>query len=109
MKANTYKYHLLSSSNEESSVCIDNNFVKNSKCEKLLGVKIDQKLNFSVLINDICTKSRTKTKSVVQNYAIYGYSKEAPFTFTKCLQLQPLVWMCHKRSKNNKINHKSTS
>ena len=53
MKANADKYHLLTSSNKESTICIDNNIIINTKCEKLLGVKIDQKLNFNPHINDI--------------------------------------------------------
>ena len=36
MKANADKWHLLTSSNEESTICIDNNIIINSKCEELL-------------------------------------------------------------------------
>ena len=48
MKTNADKYQLLTSSNEESSIYIDNNIIK------LLDVKIDRMLNFNAHFNDIC-------------------------------------------------------
>ena len=45
--------HFLTSSNQESNNCIDNNTIKKSKYERLGRVKIDQKLNFNAHINDI--------------------------------------------------------
>ena len=53
MKANADQYIFLTSSNEESSNCTDNDVIKKSKYEKLLGVKIDQTLNFNAHMNDI--------------------------------------------------------
>ena len=60
MKANADKCHLLTSSNEESSVCIDDDIIKNSKCEKVLEVNIDQKANFNAHFNKICKKKQGK-------------------------------------------------
>ena len=48
MKANADKCHLLTSSNKESTICIDNNIIINSKCEKLL--KIDKKLTLMLIL-----------------------------------------------------------
>ena len=48
VKTNADKYQLLTSSNEESSIYIDNNILK------LLDVKIDRMLNFNAHSNDIC-------------------------------------------------------
>ena len=48
VKTNADKYQLLTSSNEESSIYIDNNIIK------LLDVKIDRMLNFNAHFNDIC-------------------------------------------------------
>lgn len=67
MKANADKCHLFTNCNEESSVCIDHRIIKNSKCEKLLVVKFHQQLNFNPHSNNICKKSRTKTKCIVYN------------------------------------------
>ena len=62
MKVNADKYHFLTSSNKESTICIDNNIILNTKCEKILGVKIVQKLNFNAHINDICKKAGQRQK-----------------------------------------------
>ena len=56
MKDNAGKYYLLTSPNEKSNIFIGNSII-NSKCGKLLGVKIDQKLNFNAHINTICKKA----------------------------------------------------
>ena len=88
MKANADKCHLLTNCNEESNVCIDHRIIKNSKCEKLLAVKFHQQLNFNPHSNNICKKSRTKTKCIVYNYTINRYPKElnaifmSQFTFS---------------------------
>ena len=52
MKANLDKCHLLPSSTDEVSICVDNYNIKNSKCEKLLGIKIDNKLNFNAHVDE---------------------------------------------------------
>ena len=64
MKGNGDKGHLLTSCNEGSNVCIDSNIIKNSKCEKLLGVKTDQNLNFNGHINEICKKAGQKLSAL---------------------------------------------
>ena len=64
MKANADKYHPSISSNKESGACIDNNIIKNSKNEKLLGVKIDQKLHFNAHVNNM-QKGRAKAKCMI--------------------------------------------
>ena len=50
MKANPDKCHLLTSSSDKVSICVDNYNIKSSKCEKLLGTKIDNKLNFNTML-----------------------------------------------------------
>ena len=42
MKANTDKYHLIAICYNEMSICVNNYNIK-SRCEKLLGIKIDHK------------------------------------------------------------------
>ena len=56
MKANVGKFYFLTSPNEESNIYIANNII-NSKCGKLLGVKIEQKLNLNANTNSICKKA----------------------------------------------------
>ena len=46
MKENTDKCHLIVSTDESIEIRVGESSIKNSTCEKLLGVKIDNKLNF---------------------------------------------------------------
>ena len=64
MKANPDKFHFLCSSNSEVSLSIENQQIKNSKFEKLLGYKLDSKLNFNSHIHDICQKVRHKLNPI---------------------------------------------
>ena len=57
MEANPDKCHFLCSSNREVSLTIENQIIKNSKFEKLLGIKLDSKLNFSSHIHGICQEA----------------------------------------------------
>ena len=84
MKANADKCYLLTSSNQESSICIDNKIIKNRKCEKLLGVKINQKLNINDHIKDMFKKTGQKLSALskIIPYIDHEYYKETPFT--KC-------------------------
>ena len=54
MKANPDKCHFLCNSNSEVSLTIETQKIKSSKFEKLLGSKLDSKLNFNSYIHDIC-------------------------------------------------------
>ena len=51
---------LFCSSNNEVSLTIENQKIKNSKFEKLIGTKLDSKLNFNSHIHDICQKAGLK-------------------------------------------------
>ena len=60
IRANLDKCHLLTSSSDEMSICVDNYNIKSSKCEKILGIKIDNKLNFNTHVGEICQKGGQK-------------------------------------------------
>ena len=64
MKANKDKCHLMVSSNEHASMKLDNIEIKNSNCEKLLGVKIDSKLNFKEHLDGIIKKASRKINTL---------------------------------------------
>ena len=54
MKANPDKCHFFCSSNSKVTLTIiENQKIKNSKFEKLLGNKVDSKLNFNSHVHDI--------------------------------------------------------
>ena len=57
IKVNSDKYHLLISNAKESfHIKIGNETGSNSKCEKLLGVKVDHELNFNEHVPSLCKK-----------------------------------------------------
>ena len=53
-KGNPDKCHLLVSTNEKTKINIGEFSIENSGCEKLLGVKIDNKLTFDCHVSDMC-------------------------------------------------------
>ena len=53
MKENTYKCHLIVSSDEPTEIRIGESLIKNSTCEKMLGVKFDNKLNFDTHVKGL--------------------------------------------------------
>ena len=54
----TDKCHSLRSSSDGMSICVNNHNMKNSKCEKLVGIKIDNEFNFNTY--------------TVKSYGLYG-------------------------------------
>ena len=48
--------------NENVHVNIGTSQIKNSDCERLLGIDIDCKLSFENHINQMCSKARAKIK-----------------------------------------------
>ena len=60
MKANPDKCHLLISSASQSELKIGNVTIKSSICEKLLGIKIDNKLRVNAHVEDLRKKASRK-------------------------------------------------
>ena len=63
---NSDKCHLLISSNKNVTVHVGEHETENSKCEKLLGVKLNWKLNFDDHISDLCQTSSGKLKTLAR-------------------------------------------
>ena len=53
MKGNTNKWHLLISSDETYKIQIEDSMIVKSDRQKLMGVKIDSKLNFNEHVRDL--------------------------------------------------------
>ena len=60
LKNNVDKCHVLVTTNKPVGFKIGDYTISTSKCEKLLGVKIDVNLNFNDHISDLCKKANRK-------------------------------------------------
>ena len=107
LKNNVDKCHVLVSMNKPVGTKIGDYTIDNSECEKLLGVKIDVNLNFNDHISDVCKKASRKISALARVTPFMGLSKRKLLMnaflisqFSYC----PLIWMCHSRSNNRKIN-----
>ena len=107
MKANKNKCYLVISNNEKVSMKIDNIELENTSSEKLLGITIDSKLNFKEHLEGIIKKASRKV-NVLSRITLYMNLTKRKLLmssfFTSQFNYCPLVWMCHNRTINNKIN-----
>ena len=107
MKANPDKCHFLCNSNIEVGLTIETQKIKNSKFEKLLGIKLDSKLNLNSHIHDICKNAGQKLNALFRITPYTDFVKRRllvnAFFYSQFNYCQ-LVWMCHNRTNNNKIN-----
>ena len=107
MKANPDKYHLLLSGPNSDDITIGNKTISSSKCEKLLGVKIDSKLSFNELIEDLCKKASRKLNVLSRLASITNFEQRRLIMnsfITSHFSYCPVVWMFHSRKLNNRIN-----
>ena len=108
LKANPGKFHLLLSEKDENlSIMVDNCQVQNSKCEKLLGIKIDNMLTFDDHVSELCKKASQKLHALtrVSQYMNFAQRKLIMRAFISSqFGYCPLVWMFHSRKLNNRIN-----
>ena len=107
MEANPDKCHLLTSSMTPTSINIKGHIINNSKFEKLFGVTFDCKLNFNVHLDNVLAKARQKVHVLARIAPYMNISKRKLIKnsfFTLQFNYCPLVWMCHSRLINNKIN-----
>ena len=64
MKVNKDKCHFIVSSNEHVSMELDNIEIEKSNCKRLLGIKIDSKLNFREHLDRIIKKASRKISTL---------------------------------------------
>ena len=107
MKENKGKCHLIVSSNKHISMKLDNIEKENSHCERLLGVKIDSKLNFKEHLDVIIKKARRKINVLSRITPYTNIAKQKLLMnsfFASQFNYCPSVWMCHHCRVSNKIN-----
>ena len=76
MKANISKCHLLVNKNDEVVINLGETEIKNSEYEKLLGIKVDTKLNFNEHLNDIISKASRKVNALSRVVPYMSLSKK---------------------------------
>ena len=107
MRINADKCHLLVSTNNTAKIKIGNFDITNSKSEKLLGVKFDYKLSFDDHISELCKKARRNIHALSRVASHMNISKKRILMnafFKSQFSYCSLVWMCHSRANNCKIN-----
>ena len=65
-KGNTHKCYLTVSTDEPIEIWVGESLIKNSTCEKLSGVKIDNKLNFDTHVKGLCKKANNKLRALAR-------------------------------------------
>ena len=109
LKANPDKFHLvLSESNKDSYfIQIEEFKIYNSTCEKLLGIKIDNKMSFDEHVVSLCCKATQKLHAL-SRVARFMSTKQKRVIMKAFIHSQfgycPLVWMFCNRKLNNRIN-----
>ena len=107
IKANQDKCHLIASKNENASMHIGPFEIKNTDCEKLLGIKFDSRLQFSEHVDGIIKKANRKINALSRIAPFMNISKRRSLMnsfFNLKFNYCPLVWVFHSCSVNNKIN-----
>ena len=108
LKGNTNKCHLIVSSDDPTEIQVGESVIKNTTCEKLLGIKIDNKLTFDEHISGLCKKAANRLRALVRVTSYVSVPKRKLLLssfFNAQFNHCPLVWMLHSRSNNNKIKH----
>ena len=107
LKDNADRFHFLVSLSQEVNLNVNNFKIKNSDCEKLLGVKFDSKLRFDQHITDLCRRTSRKIHALARVTPFMNLSKRRLLMnsfFKTQFNYCPLIWMCHSRENNRKIN-----
>ena len=107
MKANPGKYYLLLYGSDSSKITIRNKTISSSKCEKLLGIKINNNLNFKEHIESLCKKANQKINALSRLASSMNFEQRRLImnSFVIChFSYCPVVWMFHSRKLNARIN-----
>ena len=104
---NTDKCHLIISKQSCMNLKIGDVNIENSTCEKILEIKVDNKLNFNDHLDGIIKKASRKVRALSRIFHFMDLTKKR-FLMNSFFSLQfsyyPLIWMSHSRTVNNKIN-----
>ena len=108
MKANYDKCHLPVSGKNNVTMNASGFKIRNTECEKLLGIKVDCGMKFENYLNGVIKKASNKINALSRVTPFMNLSKKKMLMnsfFKSQFSYCPLVWMCHSLTINNKINH----
>ena len=77
MQGNPDKCHVLMSSKTKENINVNGILIESSLSEKLLGINIDNGLNFDKHISNICGKARAKVSAVHESQCAIACSKSS--------------------------------
>ena len=107
MKSNPDKCNFICSTSKKVNLIVENKEINNSTHERLLGVTIDSKLSFNTHIDHMCQKASLKLNALSRITPHLDFKKKKLLInsfFMSQFNYCQLIWMCHNRIKNNKIN-----
>ena len=110
MKLNEDKCHFLVSGNrnEHLWIKVGGELIWESSDEKLLGVTIDNNLNFNLHLKNLCKKVGAKVTALARIVKLLPFYRKRILlkTFVESqFSYCPLIWMFCSRQINRKINH----
>ena len=109
MKLNESKCHLLISGFKHEVIWANVGGMKiwESKEEKLLGLNIDRDLTFTSHLSKLCAKAGRKLTAISRIAKFLSLEKRRILIksfFESQFEYCSLLWMCHSRTLNNRIN-----
>ena len=100
-KGNLDKFH------KKTKINVGEFSTENDDYEKLLGVKIDNKLTFDCHISDMCKKANRKINALARIAPFININKRC-ILMNSFFRLQftywPLTWLFHSKTNNRKLN-----
>ena len=107
LKANQEKSHLLTNSPREIQINIGGMTISNSKCQKLLGIHIENKLTFEPHVRSLWEKAGQKVNAFARLACSLKFDQRKLLLndfITSRFSYATVVWMFHNRKLNNHIN-----
>ena len=102
-----FQFMILSKYTINKPIVINHNTIELSRSIKLLGLAIDNKLNFGIHINNICKKANAKIKHLGRSRNRLNLS-QGKILYNSCILSQfnyyCLVWIFCSKTLQNKIN-----
>ena len=108
LKLNADKCHLLvSSHSKDIEINVGKEIIECENSVKLLGITLDNKLNFNEHVSNICKKVSKKIHALarISNFMCQNKLRVLMKAFIESqFGYCPLIWMFHSRTLNNRIN-----